>query len=81
MFIMVASDISAAFAAGRVPEGVTAEYLEQERDGGPLAGIFTVGILTILIVFLRLYARLFIVKRVGADDYLAVLTTVSCLYG
>jgi hypothetical protein len=74
---MVDSDIANAIAAGKVPDGITAAYLQQSRDGGPIAGMLVVGVLAIVIACARLYARMFVVWKTGFDDYLIMLTLVS----
>lgn len=72
----IPSDILAANAAGRIPNNVSLEYLAQSRDGSAIVGIIFMVCLTGIIMILRLYARFFLVKRVGFDDGLAILATV-----
>ena len=74
---MVDANILAAIAAGRVPSQFTAEYLQESRDSDPIAGIVVVSILACAIVCTRLYARSFVVWKIGLDDYLIIPTLVS----
>ena len=77
---MVDADILAAIAAGRVPPQITAEYLAQSRDSGPIAGIVVVTILASIVVCMRLYARTCVAWKIGLDDYLIIPTLVSTLW-
>ncbi|KAJ9614132.1 hypothetical protein H2200_002268 [Cladophialophora chaetospira] len=67
------SDVDAAIAAGRVPDGITAEYLKQSRDGPAIGAIVFLCILTALVVLSRCASRLFLVKSFGVDDALALV--------
>lgn len=73
----IPADILAADAAGSIPDGVSLSYLAQSRDKSAIVGIIFMVCLTGTLLFLRLYARLFLVKQLGLDDALAVLTMVS----
>jgi hypothetical protein len=73
----IPADILAADAAGSIPNGVSLSYLAQSRDKSAIVGIIFMVCLTGVLVLLRLYARLFLVKQLGLDDALAVLTMVS----
>ncbi|CAI7668844.1 unnamed protein product [Penicillium pancosmium] len=70
----IPADILAADAAGSIPDGVSLSYLAQSRDKSAIVGIIFMVCLTGALVLLRLYARLFLVKQLGLDDALAVLT-------
>ncbi|CAI7619166.1 unnamed protein product [Penicillium bialowiezense] len=70
----IPSDILAADAAGRVPSDVSLEFLAQSRDKPAIVGIIFMVCFTGLLMIVRLYARLFIVKKIGLDDALAILT-------
>lgn len=72
----IPSDILAADAAGRIPSDVSLEFLAQSRDKPAIAGIIFMVCFTGLIMIVRLYARLFVVKKIGLDDALAILTMV-----
>ena len=72
----IPSDILAADAAGRIPKDVTLEFLAQSRDKAAIVGIVFMVCFTGLLMIVRLYARLFIVKKLGLDDALAILTLV-----
>lgn len=72
----IPSDILAADAAGRVPSDVSLEFLAQSRDKPAIVGIIFMVCFTGLLMIVRLYARLFIVKKIGLDDALAILTLV-----
>lgn len=72
----VPSDILAAKAAGRIPDGVTLSYLAQSRDHSAIVGILFLICLTGVLMVMRLYARMFLVKKIGLDDALALLTMV-----
>lgn len=74
----IPTDITAAFASRKdIPSGITAEYLAQSRDGPAIGAILAIGILTFLLLLLRYYARLFLVRSFGLDDKLALLSMVS----
>ncbi|PYI01455.1 hypothetical protein BO78DRAFT_464639 [Aspergillus sclerotiicarbonarius CBS 121057] len=70
----ISAAIQAAEAEGRIPSGVSLEYLAQSRDQPTKIAILFVGALTFVIVVARCYARLFLVKKFGWDDGLAVFT-------
>lgn len=69
-------DILAAEAAGRIPSDVSLSYLAQSRDRSAIVGILFLVCLTGVVMIIRLYARSFIVKKIGIDDALAILTMV-----
>ncbi|KFZ19482.1 hypothetical protein V501_00643 [Pseudogymnoascus sp. VKM F-4519 (FW-2642)] len=72
---MIESAITIAIAAGKVPVGITADYLMENRDAGSIGGMLAVAVLALLIVSARLYARVFIsVSSLGLDDYLIIFT-------
>jgi hypothetical protein len=72
----IPSDILAADAAGRIPSNVSLEYLAESRDKSAIVGIIFMICFTGLLMIVRLYARAFIVKKIGLDDALAILTFV-----
>ncbi|UNI17962.1 hypothetical protein JDV02_004265 [Purpureocillium takamizusanense] len=72
------SDVDEAIAAGRVPAGITAAYLNESRDQPAIAGIIFVTALTFVVVVGRLLSRAFIVRRFGFDDGLALISLL-CL--
>ena len=74
----VPDDIAAALAVpGKVPSTFTAQYLAESRDHGPIVGILFVAILTLVVVLMRAYARLVLVKKPGLDDALLLFSLVS----
>ncbi|KAJ5612978.1 hypothetical protein N7510_006172 [Penicillium lagena] len=70
----IPADILAAKAAGRIPDNVSLEYLAQSRDGPAIAGIIFMVCFTGVLMSVRLYARIFLVKKLGLDDALATFT-------
>ncbi|OJJ76684.1 hypothetical protein ASPBRDRAFT_39163 [Aspergillus brasiliensis CBS 101740] len=70
----IPADIQTAEAEGHIPDGITADYLAESRDRPTKIAICFVGALTLVIVLARCYARLFLVKKFGWDDALAVFT-------
>lgn len=64
-----------------LPAGTTAAFLEQSRDQPTVIAILFVACLVVLVVAVRCYARRFIVRDVGLDDGLALLSLVSSLTG
>ncbi|KAJ5152126.1 hypothetical protein N7492_010421 [Penicillium capsulatum] len=72
----IPADIAAASAAGRVPDNVSLSYLAETRDHSAIVGIVFMVCLTGLLMIVRLYARIFLVKKVGLDDALAILTMI-----
>lgn len=72
----IPDDILAAEAAGRIPGDVSLSYLAQSRDHSAIVGILFLVCLTGVVMIIRLYARLFLVKKIGIDDALATLTMV-----
>ncbi|KAH7243756.1 hypothetical protein MRS44_017114 [Fusarium solani] len=70
------SKVTEAIADGRVPKGITADYLNKTQDAPAIAGIVFVTILTSIIVLGRLCSRAFVIRRFGLDD---ALTLVSWL--
>lgn len=76
----IPDDILAANATGRIPDGISLSYLAQSRDHSAIVGILFMVCLAGLLMLIRLYARLFLVKKLGLDDALAVLTMVCALF-
>lgn len=75
---MVDPRITQAFEDGRVTEeGITPEFLAESKDQPAIIAIIFVTALTFLIVCGRLLSRIFIVKRFGIDDALALSGLVS----
>lgn len=74
---MIESAITTAIAAGKVPVGITADYLMESRDAGSIGGMLAVAVLALLVVSARLYARVFFsVSSLGLDDSLIIFTAV-----
>ncbi|KAI5458738.1 hypothetical protein BGZ63DRAFT_456532 [Mariannaea sp. PMI_226] len=69
--------VTQAFKDGRVPDGITAAYLDQSKDGPAIAGILVVTILASLVVIGRLCSRAFLLRRFGLDDALTLLSWLS----
>ncbi|CEI62626.1 hypothetical protein FVEN_g5155 [Fusarium venenatum] len=69
--------VTKAFEDGRVPKGITADYLNETRDASAIAGIIFVTVLTSIIVLGRLASRAFLMHRFGFDDALT-LTSWMC---
>ncbi|KAJ5807364.1 hypothetical protein N7447_010820 [Penicillium robsamsonii] len=74
--MLIPDDILAAHAAGRIPSNVTLDYLAESRDSPAIVGIIFMICFTGLLMIVRLYARAFIVKKIGLDDALAIITLV-----
>lgn len=73
-----AAAIAAALAKpDYIPSGITAAFLEENRDRASIIAILFVGLLVYVIMALRCYARAFVVMHFGLDDWLAILTLVS----
>lgn len=72
----IPEDILVANAAGRIPDGITFSYLAESRDRPAIVGIIFMVCFAGLLMLVRLYARLVLVKKLGLDDALAVLTMV-----
>ncbi|GLI74367.1 hypothetical protein PoHVEF18_002604 [Penicillium ochrochloron] len=72
----IPEDILAANATGRIPDGISLSYLAESRDHPAIVGILFMVCFAGLLVLVRLYARLFLVKKLGLDDALAVLTMI-----
>ncbi|KAJ5587593.1 uncharacterized protein N7459_003358 [Penicillium hispanicum] len=72
----IPANILAAEAAGKIPDNVSLAYLAQSRDHSAIAGILFMICFTGLLMIVRLYARAFLVKKVGLDDALAILTLI-----
>ncbi|OQE44747.1 hypothetical protein PENCOP_c002G00885 [Penicillium coprophilum] len=72
----IPDDILAAHAAGRIPSNVSLEYLAETRDHAAIVGIIFMICFTGLLMIARLYARAFIVKKIGLDDMLAIVTLI-----
>lgn len=68
--------VTAAIASGKVPSSISADYLMQNRNYPAKVAIVFVGLLTSTIVALRCGSRLFVVKRFGIDDALAIASWV-----
>ncbi|RGP70844.1 hypothetical protein FLONG3_7300 [Fusarium longipes] len=66
--------VAEAIAQGRVPEGITAGYLNETRDASAIAGIIFVTVLTSIIVLGRLASRALLMRRFGFDDALTLLS-------
>ncbi|KPM42124.1 hypothetical protein AK830_g4367 [Neonectria ditissima] len=69
--------VTEAIADGRVPDGVTAEFLNESKDAPAIAGIIFVAVLTSIVVLGRLGSRAFLIRRFGIDDTLTLLSWIS----
>lgn len=67
--------ITAAIQSGDLPASVTVDYLMESRDRPAKIAILSVGILTAIIVSLRIFSR-WSVRRLYIDDAFAVLSLV-----
>jgi len=76
----IPADILAADKAGRIPDGISLSYLAESRDHSAIVGILFMVCLTGILTILRLYARVFLIKKVGLDDWLTILTWVRTQY-
>ncbi|KAF7595632.1 hypothetical protein BBP40_005380 [Aspergillus hancockii] len=72
----IPDDILLADAAGRIPSGVSLEFLAESRDRPAIVAILFLVCFTGVIMMVRLYARIWLVKKLGLDDILAILTMV-----
>ena len=74
----IPADILRADAQGRIPDdaNVILEYLAESRDHEAIVGMITIMIISILIVFMRVYARIRQVHAFGVDDFLALACIV-----
>ncbi|EEU36524.1 uncharacterized protein NECHADRAFT_42574 [Fusarium vanettenii 77-13-4] len=70
------SDVARAIADGRVPKGITADYLNESKDAPAIAGIVFVTVLTSLVVLGRLISRAFLIRRFGLDDILTLISWI-----
>lgn len=70
----IPDDILLADAAGTIPPGMSLEYLAESRDRPALVAIIFLVCFTGAIMIVRLYARIWLVKKLGLDDALAILT-------
>lgn len=75
----IPADILAADKAGRIPDGISLSYLAESRDHSAIVGILFMVCFTGILTILRLYARVFLIKKVGLDDWLTILTWVCTL--
>jgi fucose permease len=69
--------VAQAIADGKVPKGITADYLNETKDTPAIAGIIFVTCLTSIIVLGRLASRALLIRRFGFDDALTLLSWVS----
>lgn len=74
--MVIPKDILVANATGRIPDGITLSYLAESRDRPAIVGIIFTVCFAGLVMLVRLYARLVLVKKLGLDDALALLTMV-----
>ncbi|GAB1200240.1 hypothetical protein APSETT444_009610 [Aspergillus pseudonomiae] len=70
----IPDDILLADAAGKIPSGMSLEYLAESRDRPTIVAIIFLVCFTGVIMIVRLYARIWLVKKLGLDDALAILT-------
>ncbi|KAM0217987.1 hypothetical protein ACHAPA_011024 [Fusarium lateritium] len=66
--------VAQAIADGRVPKGITADYLNETKDAPAIAGIIFVTCLTSIVVLGRLASRALLIRRFGFDDALTLLS-------
>lgn len=76
---MIDPDVAAAIDAGRVPDNISAEYLSESSDKSTIIAIIFFTAFTTVIVALRSWSRLFIVRKFGLDDALAVFGLVTLI--
>ncbi|KAH7131562.1 hypothetical protein B0J13DRAFT_626634 [Dactylonectria estremocensis] len=69
--------VTEAIADGRVPDDITAAFLNQSKDAPAIAGIIVVTVLTSIVVLGRLGSRAFLIRRFGIDDTLTLLSWLS----
>merc|ERR1712000_733634 len=74
--IMPDSKVTEAFADGRVPEGITADYLNESKDGAAIAGIIFVTVFASIVVITRLLSRAVVLRRI-LDDYLTLASWIT----
>ncbi|KAF7554956.1 hypothetical protein G7046_g6678 [Stylonectria norvegica] len=65
--------IEAAVASGKLPDGITVEYLMESRDTGAKIAIMVCAAIATVVVLLRCYARAFIIRSFALDDWLTLL--------
>lgn len=63
-----------------IPSGISAAFLEQSRDRPVVIAILFIGSFITLILALRCFARIAVVKQFGLDDWLALGTLVRCRF-
>ncbi|KAI6777197.1 hypothetical protein HG530_001142 [Fusarium avenaceum] len=68
--------VAQAIADGRVPKGITADYLNETKDTPAIAGIIFITCLTSIIVLGRLASRALLIRRFGFDDALTLLSWI-----
>ena len=73
---MIPDDILRADAAGRIPDEISLEYLAESRDHEAIVWMLVILVFSVIIIFLRCYARLFVVRAFGLDDVLALACIV-----
>ncbi|KAL1311556.1 hypothetical protein AAFC00_001675 [Neodothiora populina] len=71
---MIDADVAAAIASGNVDPGITAEYLNESRDEPAIIAIIVITIIVSIVLLLRCFSRVFIVKSFGIDDWLALIS-------
>ncbi|KAH8433767.1 uncharacterized protein LDX57_011401 [Aspergillus melleus] len=72
----IPDDILLADAAGTIPSDVSLEHLAESRDRPAKVAIIFMVCLAGVLMLVRLYARTWLVKKIGMDDILAVLTMI-----
>lgn len=72
--------VAEAIASGRVPEGITEAFLNESKDQPAIIAIVIVTVLVSGVVLCRLASRVFVVKRVGVDDGLALGSLVLFIH-
>lgn len=75
----IPADIQAADAAGQIPSGISLEYLAEAYDKQVIIGIIVLVVVSFVVLVLRCFARVVLLKRTGIDDLLMVLAMVCTL--
>ncbi|RCI16872.1 hypothetical protein L249_2045 [Ophiocordyceps polyrhachis-furcata BCC 54312] len=68
--------IEEAIATGKVPQHITAEYLGRSKDSEGVGWIVFITLLVNVVVISRLSSRAWVVKRLGLDDGLALISLI-----
>jgi hypothetical protein len=77
--VSIPADILVADAAGQIPSGISLEYLAETYDREAIIGIIVLVVVSFVVLILRCFARVVLLKRTGIDDLLMVLAMVCIL--